>query len=78
MLNSDVELVEISGCSLDEIRTKAAEILAIATPEFDVAAPLTKRGKIKKSQKLSASNPDRSLLNKLFDAYQETDDIREP
>ena len=75
MLNSDVELVEISGCSLDEIRSLAAEILAIATSNSGVAAPLTKRGKIKKSQKSSASNPDRSLLNKLFDAYQETDDI---
>ncbi len=75
MLNSDAELVEISGCSLEAIRTKAAEILAIATPESDVAAPLTKRGKAKKSKKSSASNPDRSLSHKLFDAYQETDDI---
>lgn len=28
MLNSDVELVESSGVSLDSLRTKAAEILA--------------------------------------------------
>ncbi|WP_448267990.1 type V CRISPR-associated protein Cas12k [Nostoc sp. DSM 114159] len=75
MLNSDAELVEISGCSLEAIRTKAAEILAVATPESDSNAPLTKRGKTKKSKKSSASNPDRSLSHKLFDAYQETDDI---
>ncbi|MEH2413309.1 type V CRISPR-associated protein Cas12k [Nostoc sp.] len=75
MLNSDTELVEISGCSLEAIRTKATEILAMATPESDSNAPLTKRGKAKKSKKSSASNPDRSLSHKLFDAYQETDDI---
>ena len=75
MLNSDAELVEISGCSLEAIRTKAAEILAMATPESDSNAPLTKRGKVKKSKKSSASNPDRSLSHKLFDAYRETDDI---
>lgn len=75
MLNSDTELVEMSGCSLEVIRTKAAEILAMATPESDVAAPLTKTRKTKKSKKSSASNPERSLSHKLFDAYQETDDI---
>ncbi|MBD2487613.1 type V CRISPR-associated protein Cas12k [Aulosira sp. FACHB-615] len=75
ILNSDAELVEISGCSLEAIRTKAAEILAIATSESEPNPPVAKRGKAKKSKKLSASNPDRSLSHKLFDAYQETDDI---
>ncbi|BAY69240.1 type V CRISPR-associated protein Cas12k [Anabaena sp. FACHB-709] len=75
MFNSDVELVEISGFSLEAIRTKASEILAITTPESDPKTLLTKRGKTKQSKKSSASNPDRSLSRKLFDAYQETDDI---
>jgi transposase len=75
MLNSDAELVEISGSSLEAIRSKAAEILAMATPESDGNAPLTKRRKTKKSKKSSASDPDRSLSNQLFDTYQETDDI---
>lgn len=60
---------------MEAIRTKAAEILATAMPESDSKAPLTKRRKTKKSKKSSASNPDRSLSDKLFDAYQETDDI---
>lgn len=47
----------------------------MATPESDVAAPLTKTGKAKKSKKSSASNPDRSLSHKLFGTYQETDNI---
>ncbi|MDZ8069387.1 MAG: type V CRISPR-associated protein Cas12k [Nostoc sp. DedQUE08] len=75
MLNSDTELVEMSDCSLEVIRTKAAEILAMVTPESESNAPLTKRRKTKKSKKLSASNPDRSLSHKLFETYQETDDI---
>ncbi|MEH2094962.1 type V CRISPR-associated protein Cas12k [Nostoc sp.] len=75
MLNSDTELVEMSDCSLEIIRTKAAEILAMATPESESNAPLAKRRKTKKSKKSSASNPDRSLSHKLFDTYQETDDI---
>jgi transposase len=75
MLNSDAELVKISGFSLEAIRTKAAEILAMATPESDSNAPLTKRRKIKKSKKSPASDPDRSLSNQLFNTYQETDDI---
>ncbi|MBW4561816.1 MAG: type V CRISPR-associated protein Cas12k [Mojavia pulchra JT2-VF2] len=73
MLNSDAELVEISGSSLEAIRTKATEILAMATPESDSNAPLTKRRKTKKSKKSSASDPDRSLSNKLFDTYQESE-----
>ncbi|MBD2528024.1 hypothetical protein H6G97_00020 [Nostoc flagelliforme FACHB-838] len=75
MLNSDTELVEMSDCSLEVIRTKAAEILAMATPESESNAPLTKKSKTKKSKKSSASDPDRSLSHKLFDTYQETDDI---
>jgi transposase len=75
MLNSDAELVETSGYSLEAIRTKAAEILATTTPESDTNVPLTKKRNTKKSKKSSDSNPERSLFHKLFDAYQETDDI---
>lgn len=75
MLNSDTELVETSGCSLEVIRTKADVILAMATPESNSNIPLNKRRNTKKSKKSSTSNPDRSLSHKFFDAYQESDDI---
>ncbi|BAY29310.1 hypothetical protein NIES2107_11510 [Nostoc carneum NIES-2107] len=77
MLNSDAELVEISGCSLEAIRTKAAEILAMTTLESSSNTSVTKTKNTKKSKNSnsSASNSDRSLSHKLFDAYQETDDI---
>ncbi|MBC5793914.1 hypothetical protein H5968_01810 [Sphaerospermopsis sp. LEGE 00249] len=76
MLNSDAELVETSGYSLEAIRTKAAEILAAATPTSDPDAPANKTRKTKKSKKskqASASNSEKSVSNQLFDAYQETD-----
>jgi hypothetical protein len=75
MLNSDAELVETSRCSLEVIRTKAAEILAMTTPESDSNTPLIERRKTKKSKKSSPSNADRGLSHKLFDAYQDTEDI---
>jgi transposase len=75
MLISDAELVETSGCNLEAICTKAAEVLAIATSDSDVAAPVTIRRKTKKSKKLPVSNPDHSLFNKLFEAYQDTEDV---
>ena len=51
MLNSDAELVETSGYSLEAIRTKAAEILATTTPESDTNVPLTKKRNTKKPKK---------------------------
>lgn len=75
MLNSDVELVETSGSSLEAIRTKASEILAIAMPTSDSDSSPPKRKKGKKAKKSSSSSPNRSLSNKLFEAYQETEDI---
>jgi hypothetical protein len=75
MLNSDAELVETSGYTLEAIRIKAVQILAMTTPESDTNLPLTKKRNTKKSKKSSDSNPERSLSHKLFDAYQETDDI---
>nr|7PLA_A Chain A, ShCas12k [Scytonema hofmannii] len=76
MLNSDAELVELSGDTLEAIRVKAAEILAIAMPasESDSASPKGKKGK--KEKKPSSSSPKRSLSKTLFDAYQETEDIK--
>ncbi|MBN3947119.1 MAG: hypothetical protein HWQ38_11805 [Nostoc sp. NMS7] len=75
MLNSDIELVETSGSSLEAIRTKASEILAIAMPTSDSDSSQPKRKKGKKAKKSSSSSPDRSLSNKLFEAYQEAEDI---
>ena len=74
MLKSDAELVEATGCTLDTLRIKAAEILAQqATPASDSAqAPKTK-GKKGKNRKLS--NTDRNLSKALFEAYPQTDDI---
>jgi len=76
MLNSDDELVKTSGFSLEAIRAKAAETWArITTPESCSNLSLTKTTKSKKPKKSSVSHPERSLFDKLFDAYQETDDI---
>ena len=51
MLNSDAELVETSGYSLEAIRTKAVQILAMTTPESDTNVPLTKKRNTKKPKK---------------------------
>ncbi|MBG1271112.1 type V CRISPR-associated protein Cas12k [Nostoc sp. WHI] len=75
MLNSDVELVETSGSSMEAIRTKASEILAKAMSTSDSDSSQPKRKKGKKAKKSSSSSSDRSLSNKLFEAYQETEDI---
>ncbi|BAY29339.1 hypothetical protein NIES2107_11800 [Nostoc carneum NIES-2107] len=74
MLNSDPELVEASASSLEVIRTKAAEILAIAmtASDSDNSSP---NGKKSKKAKKASSNPKRKLFNTLFDAYQETEDV---
>jgi len=74
MLKSDAELVEATGCTLDTLRIKAAEILAQhATLASDLAqAPKTKA---KKGKKRKISNANRDLSQALFEAYRETDDI---
>ncbi|QOV23600.1 type V CRISPR-associated protein Cas12k [Anabaenopsis elenkinii] len=74
MLNSDAELVETTGYSLEAIRAKAVEILTTATPTSEADASSNKRRNTKKSKKASASNPEKSVSHKLFDAYQQTDD----
>jgi hypothetical protein len=74
MLKSDAELVEATGCTLDSLRIKAAEILAQhATLASDLAqAPKTKA---KKGNKGKISNANRNLSQALFEAYRDTEDI---
>jgi len=74
MLKSDAELVEATGCTLNTLRIKAAEILAQHTTlASDLAqAPKTKA---KKGKKRKISNTNRNLSQALFEAYRETDDI---
>lgn len=70
MLRSDAELVEASGCSLDTLRTKAAEILAQCPTPSELPTPPQN-----KSKKGKVSNANRSVSNALFTAYRETEDI---
>lgn len=51
MFNSDAELVETSGYTLEAIRIKAVQILAMTTPESDTNVPLTKKRNTKKPKK---------------------------
>ena len=51
MLNSDAELVETSGYTLEAIRIKAVQILAMTTPESDTNVALTKKRNTKKPKK---------------------------
>ncbi|MBD2345819.1 type V CRISPR-associated protein Cas12k [Anabaena subtropica] len=75
MLKSDTELVEISGVTLESLRTKAAETLAQFAPQPDTVEPQPAKGKknkkIKKSEK---SDSDRSISQILFEAYRDTED----
>lgn len=76
MLNSDIELVESSGVSLDSLRTKAAEILAQLAPQLDTVEPQLGKGtKRKKTKKSNRSDSDRSISKTLFEAYRDTEDI---
>lgn len=72
ILKSDPELIELTGCSLDIIRTHAAEILAQFTPQFDPATNQQTQGKKKKSK---ARSSNLSLSNELFEIYRNTEDI---
>lgn len=74
MLNSDVELVETSGISLDSLRIKAAEILAQLTPLNTAETQSTNLKKAKKRKKSQSSDSDRSLSKNLFEAYGNTED----
>jgi IS605 OrfB family transposase len=74
MLKSDAELVEVTGCTLDTIRIKAAEILAQQTTLASDLAPAPKT-KAKKGKKRKISNVNRNLSQALFEAYPQTEDI---
>ena len=71
MLNSDTELVEASGVSLDVLQTKSAEILAQFTPQNPAQ---TQPAKAKKGGKSQTSDSERNLSKNLFDAYSNTED----
>lgn len=73
MLKSDDELVEISSITLDNLRIKAAEILAKYTPQPDSIESQQKKSKKGKKAKKSDSQP--SLSTNLFNAYNNTEDI---
>jgi IS605 OrfB family transposase len=73
MFNSDTELVEHSGVSLDVLRVQSAEILAQAPQDTnrDTSNNSKKSKKGKKSQK---SDSEGNLSKKLFDAYSSAED----
>ncbi|MGI8503058.1 MAG: type V CRISPR-associated protein Cas12k [Hassallia sp.] len=73
MLNSDIELVEASGVSLDSLRIKAAEILAQLTPVNTTETKSTNRKKAKKRKKSQNSVSD-TLSKNLFEAYGNAED----
>jgi hypothetical protein len=74
MLNSDVELVESSGVSLDSLRTKAAEILVQFAPLNTAETESTNGKKAKKRKKSQNSDSDRNLSKNLFETYRNTED----
>ncbi|MDZ8032677.1 MAG: type V CRISPR-associated protein Cas12k [Nostoc sp. DedSLP04] len=74
MLNSDVELVESSGVSLDSLRTKAAEILVRFAPLNTAETQSTNGKKAKKRKKPQNSDSDRNLSKNLFETYRNTED----
>ncbi|MEH1912031.1 type V CRISPR-associated protein Cas12k [Nostoc sp.] len=73
MLNSDVELVESSGVSLDSLRTKAAEILA-QFASLNTAETQSTNVKKAKKRKKSQNSDSKSLSKNLFETYRNTED----
>ncbi|MGB3207609.1 MAG: type V CRISPR-associated protein Cas12k [Crinalium sp.] len=69
MLKSDAELVEQSSCSLEDIRIQAIAILTSHKPQNQTPQPALQRKKRQKSKK------DKSLLDNLYDTYDQTQDI---
>jgi hypothetical protein len=74
MLNSDTELVEASGVSLDILQTKSAEILAQFAPQNPAETQPAKSKKTKKGKKSPTSDSERNLSKNLFDTYSNTED----
>ncbi|MEH2091649.1 type V CRISPR-associated protein Cas12k [Nostoc sp.] len=73
MLNSDVELVESSGVSLDSLRIKAAEILTQLVI-LDNAETQSKNEKKAKKRKKSQNSVSDALSKNLFEAYGNAED----
>ncbi len=73
MLNSDVELLETTGVTLDVLRNQAAEILVQLTPQSVPVESHQKKGK--RAKKAKKSHSEKSLSQALFDAYRNTEDI---
>jgi IS605 OrfB family transposase len=71
MLNSDVELLEATGVTLDILRNKAAEILRSLTPQPATVKSQQKKGK--KKAKKSKTDKEKSLYERLFDEYNDSD-----
>lgn len=81
MLQSDAELLETCGCSLEELRAKASELLADISAQLGLTEDLKPKGKHgkKKSERAktkAAKTQDEkpSLANAFFEAYRETED----
>ncbi|MDM3855433.1 MAG: type V CRISPR-associated protein Cas12k [Aphanizomenon gracile PMC649.10] len=74
MLNSDTELVEASGVSLDILQTKSAEILAQFAPQNPAETQPAKGKKTKKEKKSPTSDSEHNLSKNLFDTYSNTED----
>ena len=74
MLNSDTELVEQSGVSLEVLQTKSAAILAQFAPQNPAETQPAKGKKTTKGKKSPTSDSDRNLSKNLFDAYSNTED----
>ncbi|MBJ7298045.1 MAG: type V CRISPR-associated protein Cas12k, partial [Dolichospermum sp.] len=74
MLNSDTELVEQSGVSLEVLQTKSAAILAQFAPQNPAETQPAKGKKTTKGTKSPTSDSDRNLSKNLFDAYSNTED----
>ncbi|AFZ58287.1 hypothetical protein H6G54_19940 [Anabaena cylindrica FACHB-243] len=74
MFNSDAELVEHSGVSLDTLRATSAEILAQFAPQDTNRDTSNKGKKSKMGKKSQKSDSEGNLSKKLFDAYSSAED----
>ncbi len=76
MLKSDEELAEISGCSLDTLRQRAAKILQTDNPIHPEPSTLPKSGKRRKPKQTETSALSPNISQALFFAYRETEDVK--
>lgn len=66
MLKSDAELVEASGVTLENLRAKAAEVLAQLTPQPDTVEPQSGKEKKRKRTKKSKKSDGESSISDTF------------